>query len=75
MKTDALSASSPALVRVVALHAALRLIEAHGAGAPLAPAPADLYRELQAFTPESLQYVLEDLFEMNGTAGRMKIGR
>jgi hypothetical protein len=62
MKTGELVLSSPALVRVVALHAALRLIERHGAGAPLAPAPLDLYRELQAFTPGSLQYVLDDLF-------------
>lgn len=74
MKTDELVLSSPALARVVALHAALCLIEKHGAGAPLAPAPLDLYRELQAFTPESLQYVLTDLFNAGGTTKGAKVG-
>lgn len=63
-----------AIIRVVALHAALRMIEKHGAGAPLAPAPLDLYRELQAFTPDSLQYVLHDLFEAGSVTG-VKVGK
>ena len=42
-----------------------RLIEKHdSAGAPLATT-LDLYRELQAVTPDSLQYLLHDLFEVN----------
>jgi len=42
-----------------------RLIEVHGSGeAPLATT-LDLYRELQAVTPKSLQYLLHDLFEVN----------
>lgn len=42
-----------------------RLIERHdSAGAPLATT-LDLYRELQAVTPDSLQYLLHDLFEVN----------
>jgi hypothetical protein len=42
-----------------------RLIAAHdSAGAPLATT-LDLYRELQAVTPDSLQYLLHDLFEVN----------
>jgi ABC-2 type transport system permease protein len=42
-----------------------RLIEKHdAAGAPLATT-LDLYRELQAVTPDSLQYLLHDLFEVN----------
>jgi len=42
-----------------------RLIEKHdAAGAPLATT-LDLYRELQAVTPDSLEYLLHDLFEVN----------
>jgi hypothetical protein len=42
-----------------------RLIEKHDApGAPLATT-LDLYRELQAATPDSLQYLLHDLSEVN----------
>jgi hypothetical protein len=42
-----------------------RLIEKHDApGAPLATT-LDLYRELQAVTPDSLQVLLHDLFEVN----------
>jgi ABC-2 type transport system permease protein len=42
-----------------------RLIEAHDApGAPGATT-LDLYRELQAVTPDSLRYLLHDLFEVN----------
>ncbi len=42
-----------------------RLIEKHdAAGAPLATT-LDLYRELQAITPESHRYLLHDLFEVN----------
>ena len=42
-----------------------RLIAAHdSADAPLATT-LDLYRELQAVTPDSLRYLLHDLFEVN----------
>jgi aminopeptidase N len=42
-----------------------RLLEKHRQeGAPLATT-LDLYRELQAVTPESLRYLLHDLFEVN----------
>jgi ABC-2 type transport system permease protein len=41
-----------------------RLVETHGSGAPLVTT-LDLYRELQKVTPESLQYLLHDLFEKN----------
>jgi ABC-type transport system involved in multi-copper enzyme maturation permease subunit len=42
-----------------------RMIDRYGSdGAPL-PTSLDLYRELQAATPESLQYLLVDLFEAN----------
>ena len=42
-----------------------RLYETHAtAGAPLATT-LDLYRELQAVTPDSLRYLLHDLFEVN----------
>src|SRR5690349_20245177 len=42
-----------------------RLIETHDApGAPLATT-LDLYRELQAITPDSLRPLLHDLFEIN----------
>ena len=48
------------------VNAALRrLLEKHRPGeAPLATT-LDLYRELQAVTPDSLQYLLHDLFEVN----------
>jgi ABC-2 type transport system permease protein len=48
------------------VHAALRrLLEKHRpADAPLATT-LDLYRELQAVTPDSLQYLLHDFFEIN----------
>ncbi|MGH7718360.1 MAG: ABC transporter permease/M1 family aminopeptidase, partial [Gemmatimonadaceae bacterium] len=42
-----------------------RLIEKHDStGAPMATT-LDLYRELKAVTPDSLQYLLHDLFEVN----------
>lgn len=42
-----------------------RLVETHRSdGAPLATT-LDLYRELQAATPDSLRYLLHDLFEVN----------
>ena len=48
------------------MNAALRrLLEKHRPDeAPLATT-LDLYRELQAVTPDSLQYLLHDLFEVN----------
>jgi ABC-2 type transport system permease protein len=42
-----------------------RLVEKHGAGAPPLPTSLDLYRELQAVTPDSLRPLLADLFETN----------
>lgn len=42
-----------------------RMLEKHGAGAPPLPTSLDLYRELQAVTPDSHQYLLRDLFETN----------
>ncbi|HEU5208909.1 MAG TPA: hypothetical protein VFU06_05805 [Longimicrobiales bacterium] len=51
-----------------------RLLDAHRpADAPLATT-LDLYRELQAVTPDSLQYLLHDLFEVN-TYWRMSTER
>lgn len=46
--------------------AALRgLLRKHGTGSPPLPTSLDLYRELQAVTPDSLRYLLVDLFEAN----------
>jgi hypothetical protein len=42
-----------------------RLIEKHDAPGTPPATTLDLYRELQAVTPDSLQYLLYDLFEMN----------
>ena len=42
-----------------------RLNEKHRSGAPPLATTLDLYRELQAVTPDSLQYLLHDLFEVN----------
>lgn len=42
-----------------------RLREKHGSGAPPLATSLDLYRELQAVTPDSLRYLLRDLFEVN----------
>lgn len=42
-----------------------RLLAAHASGAPPLPTSLDLFRELQAVTPDSLQYLLHDLFEAN----------
>ena len=42
-----------------------RLIEKHDSGAAPLATSLDLYRELQAVTPDSLQYLLHDLFEAN----------
>lgn len=48
------------------VNAALRrLLERHRAGEPPLPTSRDLYRELQAVTPESLRPLLVDLFERN----------
>ncbi len=41
------------------------LLTKHGAGKPPLPTSLDLYRELQAVTPDSLRYLLADLFEHN----------
>ncbi len=41
------------------------LLKKHGSGAPPLPTSLDLYRELQAVTPDSYQYLLRDLFEKN----------
>jgi ABC-2 type transport system permease protein len=46
--------------------AALRnFFEKQRSGAPPLPTSLDLYKELQAVTPESLRYLLADLFERN----------
>jgi hypothetical protein len=42
-----------------------RLIEKHSSGEPPLATTLDLYRELQAVTPDSLKYLLHDLFEVN----------
>ncbi len=42
-----------------------RLFERHGTRTPPLPTTLDLYRELQAVTPDELQYLLVDLFEAN----------
>jgi hypothetical protein len=42
-----------------------RLLEAYRSGKPPLPTSRDLYRELQAVTPESFQSLLRDLFEKN----------
>jgi hypothetical protein len=42
-----------------------RLIEKYGSGEPPLPTSLDLYAELQAVTPDSLRYLLADLFEAN----------
>lgn len=42
-----------------------RLMEKHRSGAPPLATSLDLYRELQAVTPDSLRYLLHDLFEAN----------
>jgi ABC-type transport system involved in multi-copper enzyme maturation permease subunit len=42
-----------------------RMLEKHGSGEPPLPTSLDLYRELQAVTPDSHQYLLHDLFETN----------
>jgi ABC-type transport system involved in multi-copper enzyme maturation permease subunit len=42
-----------------------RLMEKYGAGEPPLPTSRDLYAELQAVTPDSLRYLLVDLFEAN----------
>ncbi|EMR03316.1 gluzincin family metallopeptidase [Cesiribacter andamanensis] len=48
------------------VHAALRrLIAQYGSGTPPFATSLDLYRELQAATPDSLQNLLEDYFEKN----------
>jgi ABC-2 type transport system permease protein len=42
-----------------------RLVEKHRSGAPPLATTLDLYRELQAVTPDRLQPLLHDLFEVN----------
>jgi ABC-2 type transport system permease protein len=41
------------------------LLKKHGSGVPPLPTSLDLYRELQAVTPDSYQYLVRDLFEQN----------
>ncbi|HEX8359904.1 MAG TPA: M1 family aminopeptidase [Longimicrobium sp.] len=48
------------------VNAALRrLLARHGSGAPPLPTSLHLYRELQSATPDSLRYLLADLFTAN----------
>jgi hypothetical protein len=42
-----------------------RLIAANASGAPPLPTTRDLYRELEAVTPDSLRYLVHDLFAAN----------
>jgi ABC-type transport system involved in multi-copper enzyme maturation permease subunit len=42
-----------------------RLLQQYGGARPPLPTARDLYRELQAVTPDSLHYLLVDLFEAN----------
>jgi ABC-type transport system involved in multi-copper enzyme maturation permease subunit len=42
-----------------------RLFEKHRSGRPPLPTSMDLYRELQAVTPDQFQHLLQDLFERN----------
>ena len=42
-----------------------RLYEKYRSGTPPLPTSMDLYREMQAVTPDSFQYLLKDLFERN----------
>jgi hypothetical protein len=42
-----------------------RFFEKHGSATPPLPTTLDLYRELQAVTPDELRYLLVDLFEAN----------
>jgi hypothetical protein len=42
-----------------------RLLQQHGGARPPLPTARDLYRELQAVTPDSLRPLLADLFEAN----------
>jgi ABC-type transport system involved in multi-copper enzyme maturation permease subunit len=42
-----------------------RLFERHGTRTPPLPTTLDLYRELQAVTPDEFRYLLVDLFEAN----------
>lgn len=49
-----------------AVNGALKqLLIKHGSGKPPLPTTLDLYRELKAITPDTLQYLLHDLFEVN----------
>ncbi|PRY07277.1 peptidase M1-like protein [Pontibacter ummariensis] len=67
------------------VNGALRqLLEKHGSGKPPLPTSLDLYHELQAVTPDSLQPLLYDLFEKNtfwelsteqATAKRVEAGK
>lgn len=62
MELHAGQSTQVALLRIVALHAAFRLIEQHGSGSAALPPGLDLHRELQAITPDSIRHVLDDLF-------------
>jgi hypothetical protein len=42
-----------------------RMFEKYRSGTPPLPTSLDLYRELQAVTPEQFRYLLQDLFEKN----------
>jgi hypothetical protein len=42
-----------------------QLLLKHGSGKPPLPTTLDLYRELKVITPDTLQYLLYDLFEAN----------
>jgi hypothetical protein len=44
-----------------------RLLQTHGPEEALPATTLDLYRELQAVTPDALRYLLHDLFEVNAS--------
>jgi ABC-type transport system involved in multi-copper enzyme maturation permease subunit len=51
-----------------------QLLAKHGSGKPPLPTTLDLLRELKAITPDTLQYLLHDLFEVN-TFWDLKTGK
>ncbi|MDB5195931.1 MAG: hypothetical protein JWP88_301, partial [Flaviaesturariibacter sp.] len=61
----ALYALSKYIGREAVNRALKSLLAKYGSGKPPLPTTLDLYRELKAITPDSLQYLLRDLFEVN----------
>jgi ABC-2 type transport system permease protein len=61
----ALYALSKYMNKQVVNRAIQQVLLKHGSGKPPLPTTLDLYRELKAITPDTLQYLLHDLFEAN----------